>query len=148
MFSLRSPLPNRPSSEEAALQDPDRPYDGGNTTGFVSPAQDSIEGPIDLSEVLDLRRPHRYPVRVLGESWPERGIFAGDVLVVDAAAAPRNGRVCVALILGDIVLATLRERRGQWFLLPKREGGAPVLVDEDAGTEVWGIVRSLVRFQV
>ena len=41
-----------------------RDYDGGNTTGFVSPAGDSLEGPIDLSEILDLRRTHRYPVRV------------------------------------------------------------------------------------
>ena len=38
-------------------------YDGGNTTGFASPTSDSLEGPIDLSDVLDLRRPHRYPVR-------------------------------------------------------------------------------------
>ncbi|OYV54125.1 MAG: error-prone repair protein UmuD, partial [Acidiphilium sp. 20-67-58] len=30
-------------------------YTGGNTTGFVSPAGDSLEGPIDLSEILDLR---------------------------------------------------------------------------------------------
>ena len=45
-------------------------YDGGNTTGFASPAGDSLEGPIDLSEILDLRRPNRYPVRVLGKDFP------------------------------------------------------------------------------
>ena len=42
-------------------------YDGSNTTGFVSPAGDAIEGPIDLAHILDLRRPHRYPVRVSGD---------------------------------------------------------------------------------
>lgn len=47
-----------------------RDYDGSNTTGFVSPASDSLEDPIDLSEILDLRRPHRYPVRVKGELSP------------------------------------------------------------------------------
>ena len=130
------------------MKDRDRPYNGGNTTGFVSPAQDAIEGPVDLSDVLDLRRPHRYPVRVLGECWPERGIFAGDVLIVDAAAEPRNGQVCVALLLGDVVLAMLRQRRGAWFLLPSRADGAPVLVDEEAGCEIWGIVRSLVRVRL
>lgn len=47
-------------------------YDGGNTTGFVSPASDNLEGPIDLSEILDLRRPHRYPVRVKGDALSDR----------------------------------------------------------------------------
>ncbi len=28
-------------------------YPGGNITGFVSPAGGSLEGPIDLSEILD-----------------------------------------------------------------------------------------------
>jgi DNA polymerase V len=50
-----------------------RDYDGSNTTGFVSPASDSLESPIDLSEILDLRRPHRYPVRVGGDALIERG---------------------------------------------------------------------------
>ena len=48
--------------------DYDPGYDGSNTTGFVSPAADALEGPIDLAALLDLRRPHRYPVRVLGEA--------------------------------------------------------------------------------
>ena len=29
-------------------------YDGSNTTGFVSPAADALEGPIDLAGLLDL----------------------------------------------------------------------------------------------
>ena len=56
-------------------------YDGSNTTGFVSPAGDAIEGPIDLSHILDLRRPHRYPVRVSGDALRERGILPGDPFV-------------------------------------------------------------------
>lgn len=125
-----------------------RPYDGGNTTGFVSPANDAIEGPIDLAEVLDLRRPHRYPVRVLGDGIPDRGIFGDDILIVDAAAAPANGQVCIALVLGEVMLARLRQHRGGWYLLPSRHDGRPVLVDDDADVAVWGIVCSLVRERV
>lgn len=39
---------------------------GGETTGFQSPAGDYVEPVIDLAEHLDLRRPGRYPVRVVG----------------------------------------------------------------------------------
>lgn len=45
-------------------------YNGGNTTGFASPAGDSLDSPIDLAESLDLRRPNRYPVRVTGD-WAD-----------------------------------------------------------------------------
>lgn len=37
-------------------------YRGDSTTGFQSPAQDFIEGVVDLPALLDLRRPGRYPV--------------------------------------------------------------------------------------
>lgn len=53
-------------------------YDGGNTTGFVSPAGDALEGVVDLvKEVLDLGRPSRYAVRVLGDALSKRGILEG-----------------------------------------------------------------------
>ena len=73
-------------------------YDGGNTTGFVSPADDYLEGPVDLADVLDLRRPSRYPVRVAGNALAGRDIRSGDVLVVDAALPPKDGRVAVVML--------------------------------------------------
>jgi len=96
--------------------------------------------------VLDLRRPHRYPVRVAGEALRERGIFPGDILITDAAA-PASGKVCVAFVHGDVLLATLAFRHGQWWLRPSAVGRAPVAVAGEA-TEVWAIVCGLVRTDV
>ncbi|GAA0574812.1 hypothetical protein GCM10009416_11900 [Craurococcus roseus] len=93
-------------------------YDGGNTTGFVSPASDSLEGPIDLSEILDLRRPHRYPVRVRGDALVERGIRHGDILIADAAAPPAPRRVVIAMVHGDVLVCQLALKRGSWWLKP------------------------------
>lgn len=121
-------------------------YDGGNTTGFVSPAGDSLEGPIDLSEMLDLRRPHRYPVRVLGEALVERGIFPGDVLIADAAAAPAAGRVAIVMIHGEVLVAQLAYRSGQWWLRAGRRDRPSMPITEDA--EIWAIVAALVRTKV
>ena len=64
-------------------------YAGDRTTGFASPASDSTEGPIDLSAALDLQRPNRYPVRVVGDVLAARGILHGDILIVDIAGRPR-----------------------------------------------------------
>ncbi len=121
-------------------------YRGAETTGFVSPASDHIEGPIDLADALDLRRPGRYPVRVLGEGLLHRGILPADVLVVDAAAEPRAGVVAIVMIGGEVLLGQLARRGDQWFLRSSRPDRLPLHLAEDA--EIWAVVVSLVRERV
>jgi len=116
-------------------------YVGDETTGFQSPAQDYIEGVVDLPQVLDLRRPGRYPVRVKGQELRERGLWDGDILVVDAAADPKPGKVCVAMVCGDVILAELRRKDGEWTLRPAKGDSIPVAGD----VEVWAVVEALVR---
>ncbi|MEZ6030319.1 MAG: S24 family peptidase [Hyphomonadaceae bacterium] len=116
-------------------------YKGDNTTGFQSPAQDYIESVVDLADVLDLRRPGRYPVRVKGQALETRGIRDGDILVTDATTEPRPGVVCVAMIGGDVILATLAKRKGDWMLV--LSSGSAVPITEDV--EVWAVVHALVR---
>lgn len=88
-------------------------YQGDETTGFQPPAQDHIEGVLDLAAILDLRRPGRYPVRVKGHALAARSIQDGDILVADAAAEPKACKVCVAMVGGDVILATLTRRGAQ-----------------------------------
>ena len=119
-------------------------YRGDNTTGFQSPAQDYVEDVIDLAAMLDLRRPGRYPVRVTGQALAARGIRDGDILVADAAAEPKPGKVCVAMVGGDVILATLTKREDTWVLVPS--SGTIITIADDV--EVWAIVQALVRTQL
>jgi DNA polymerase V len=123
----------------------DAEYRGGETTGFQSPAQDHIEHVIDLSDVLDLRKPGMYPVRVVGQAFKERGILDGDILIANAAADPIAGKVVVAFVHGAVLLATLERRSTGWCLLPAGKSAA-LPVSDDA--EVWAIVAGLVRVSV
>lgn len=116
-------------------------YDGGNTTGFPSPATIYLEDLIDLIELLDLRRPNRYPVRLTGADWPEKGIADRDILVVDAALDRKQDAICVVMASGETFLATLKQTGPTWHLV--RRGGLEVALTED--TEVWAIVTSIVR---
>lgn len=119
-------------------------YRGDETTGFHSPAQDYIEGVVDLAAVLNLPRPGRYPVRVKGQALAARGIHDGDILIADAAAEPRAGTVCVAMVGGDVILATLTQRADAWVL---RASSGPLITIAD-DVEVWAIVQALVRTAV
>lgn len=121
-----------------------REYQGDEPTGFQSPAQDYIEPVVDLAAMLDLRRPQLYPVRVIGQALKARGIRHGDVLVVNAAADPVAGKVCVAIVDGEVILATLGFKDGGWWLKPSRADERPI----EGETEIWAIVESLVRFKV
>ena len=122
-------------------------YDGSNTTGFVSPAGDLLEGPVDLVGLLDLRRPHRYPVRVLGQALAERGILPGDVLIADTAAPPKHGQVAIVMLHGEVWVSQITYRRGQWWMRPGCADKPLVAVDGD-GAEVWAVVAALVRPKV
>ena len=119
-------------------------YRGDETTGFQSPAQDHIEPVIDLGAMLDLRQPNRYPVRVVGQALKERGIHDGDILITNTASEPVAGRVCVAIIGADVILATLAHKNGVWWLRPS--GAAPRIVEGDC--EIWAVVEALVRTEV
>ena len=121
-----------------------RTYQGDDTTGFQSPAQDYIEPVIDLARLLDLRRPGLYPVRVVGQELRARGIHAGDILIANADAEPMAGKVCVALLHGEFILATLIRDADEWWLRPS--SGDPVQVDGDV--EIWAIIKALVRMKV
>jgi len=116
-------------------------YDGGNTTGFPSPATIYLETVINLAEILDLRRPSRYPVRVMGGALPARGIAEKDILVVDSALERAPDRVCVVMAAGEVFLAVLKRTGPTWHLV--RSAGDEVKVTDDM--EVWGIVTSIVR---
>ncbi len=69
--------------------------------GFPSPAADHIEAHISLDEVLNIRAPHVYLVKITGESMQGAGIFDGDLAVVDRALEPAHGHIVVALLNND-----------------------------------------------
>lgn len=119
-------------------------YQGDETTGFQSPAQDYIEPVIDLAKLLDLRRPGLYPVRVVGHELRARGIFHGDILIANAAAEPAAGKVCVAFLHGEVILATLTLEEGAWWLTPAKRAPLPV-TDE---VEIWAMINTLVRTKI
>jgi len=61
--------------------------------GFPSPAEDFVEGKLDLNDYLIRHPAASFYVRVSGESMLNAGIFPNDLLLVDRAENPRHGDV-------------------------------------------------------
>ena len=81
---------------------------GSVVAGFPSPAEQYLEPPLDLNELLVKRPAATYFVRVQGDSMSGAGISDGDLLVVDRSLRPADGDVIIASVDGDFTVKTLR----------------------------------------
>ena len=81
---------------------------GSVVAGFPSPAEQYLEPPLDLNELLVKRPAATYFVRVEGDSMSGAGISDGDLLVVDRSLRPADGDVIIASVDGDFTVKTYR----------------------------------------
>ncbi|HEY9079362.1 translesion error-prone DNA polymerase V autoproteolytic subunit [Magnetovibrio sp.] len=117
--------------------------------GFPSPAEDYIEGSLDLNRHLIRHPAATFIVRVEGESMTGAGIFPGDLLVVDRSVEPHDGHVVIAVVEGELTVKRLKGRRGAWRLVAEHPDFPPIhLANDEEGGEtsaIWGVVTNSVR---
>ena len=113
--------------------------------GFPSPAEDHVEGKLDLNQHLIRRPAATFFVRASGESMRDAGIFDGDLLVIDRSLTPQVGDVVIAVVRGDLTVKRLaRAGRNAWRLAAANAAFPDIPVDED-GCEIWGVVTNSIR---
>jgi DNA polymerase V len=100
---------------------------------------------LDLNELHGIGSPSVFLVRVAGESMTGRGLFPGDVAVVDKAREPKSGCVVVACLNGDFTLKTYLRRRGRVILKAENPAFPDIEVPEEADFQVWGVVTGSSR---
>lgn len=113
--------------------------------GFPSPADDYIEGRLDLNEHLIHHPASTFFVRAEGNSMLRAGIHHGDLLLVDRSLEPADGAVVVAAVDGELVVKRLRLRRGVPVLVPEGEGYSELVIGEDQRFQIWGVVTNVVH---
>ena len=116
--------------------------------GFPSPAADHIEAHISLDEVLNIRAPHVYLVKITGESMQGAGIFDGDLAVVDRSLEPAHGHIVVALLNNDPLCKRLCVRGKEVILLSENPKYPPRYVLEGDELAIWGVIIGSVRSHV
>ena len=113
--------------------------------GFPSPASDHIDKEISLDELLGIRAPHVYLVRIDGDSMQGAGIFSGDLAVVDRAIEPGHGDVVVALLNNDPVCKRLCLRAKSVILQSENLKYPDRYVLEGDELSIWGVITYTVR---
>lgn len=115
------------------------------SAGFPSPAEDYIEGRLDLNRHLIKHPAATFFVRVAGDSMINAGIHPGDILVVDRALEPQDSNVVIAVIDGELTVKRISQRHGKLFLVPDNQAYEPLEIVETMEFEVWGVVTSVIH---
>ena len=98
---------------------------GSVVAGFPSPAEQYMEPPLDLNELLVKRPAATYFVRVSGDSMIGAGINDGDILVVDRSLRPADGDIIIACVDGEFTVKRLKY--GEQVCLEPANQNYPVL---------------------
>jgi DNA polymerase V len=113
--------------------------------GFPSPADDYLEGNLDLNMHLIKHPAATFFVRAVGDSMKDAGIHTGDILVVDRSLEPGDNSVVIAAVNGELTVKRIRKANGGVSLVSDNTGYPPIKIHEDMDFAVWGVVTSVIH---
>lgn len=115
--------------------------------GFPSPAEDYIEGRIDLNKDFIKHPFTTFYIRVVGDSM-EPLIFNNALLVVDRMPETKDRDIVVARIGNDLCVKRLRILDdGSVWLHSENENYKPILIGIEDDFEIWGkVLHSIQSF--
>ncbi len=113
--------------------------------GFPSPADDYLEGTLDLNRHLIKHPAATFFVRVTGDSMIGVGIHSGDLLVVDRSLEATDGHVIVAALDGELTVKRLSKQGQTIRLLPANPNYQPIAIQPQQDFEIWGVVTNVIH---
>ncbi len=113
--------------------------------GFPSPAEQYVDAPLDLNELLVKNPPATYFVRAAGNSMVDAGIQEGDILVVDRSIQPENNSIVIACVDNEFTVKYLRIDDGTVSLVPANRRYKPITFSEGMELKVFGVVTAVIH---
>lgn len=118
-------------------------------TGFVSPAADHLQKPLDLEELIVYRPAATFYVRAEGDAMQASGIQDNDILVVDRSVPPSDGNIVIAAIEEEPVIRRLAKRGSRLFLISDDSRFEPIVIQPDTHWLIWGVVTHVIhRYEI
>jgi DNA polymerase V len=112
--------------------------------GARTTADDYAERGIDLNEQLVKNKPATFFLRVNSDAMVGAGVNVGDVVIVDRSLEPKNGKIVIAVVDGEMLIRRLEINGSKKRLVPATKKLAPIDVSE-AGLAVWGVVTYVIH---
>ena len=115
--------------------------------GFPSPAEQYVDSPLNLHELLVKKPAATYFVRAEGDSMTGAGIRSGDILVVDRSLEPGNGSIVIACVDNEFTVKYFYrdENTGAVSLVPGNRKYRPIFFTEGMELKIFGVVTACIH---
>ncbi|MCC3160774.1 translesion error-prone DNA polymerase V autoproteolytic subunit [Hymenobacter sp. 15J16-1T3B] len=113
--------------------------------GFPSPADDHLDAPINLHEMLFTHPASTFLARVSGDSMTGAGIRHDDIIAVDRALQPQDGSIVVAVLDGEHTVKRLRRLGDQTWLEPDNPRYPIIRLTEGCQLVIFGVVTHVIH---
>ena len=134
---------------QAAAQDEHAPaltlYLSPVQAGFPSPAEDYVEGKLNLHEHLVRNEAATFFLRVSGNSMTGAGIYDGDLLVVDRSVPAEHNKIVIAALDGELTVKRLMRQQGKVFLAPENPDYPHFDITDREYVHIWGVVTYAIH---
>lgn len=113
--------------------------------GFPSPADDYLEGQLNIHKHLVKRPASTLFIMATDDSMIEYGIFQGDLLIVDKALDPTNNKIIVVDIEGERLVRRFVEKKGRGFLEIGKNNPVYTSIDTEQGVDIIGVATYVIH---
>jgi DNA polymerase V len=120
-------------------------YGANVAAGFPSPADDYLEGTLDLNEHLISHPAATFFVRASGYSMIKAGIHPGDILVVDRSLEATHNKVVIVALNSELTVKRLYKKDNIVRLLPENDDYPIIDIPEGNELHIWGVVTNVIH---
>ena len=120
------------------------PILGRVAAGHPILAEENWNGTLELNQVFG-ETGNLFALQVRGDSMIDAGILQGDHVIVQKQDHARPGEIVVALLDDEATVKYYRPQRDRVELVAANQKYAPIVVGEDSGFRILGIVRGVIR---
>lgn len=115
------------------------------SAGVPIHADETVEKIVDLNELLIDHPGSTVFAKVYGREMEDVGIKDGDVLVIDTAKEPTDGRIVVVKIREDYLVKYYRNVKGQEYLESQSRQFIPINLGELVKYDIIGTVTKVIH---
>jgi DNA polymerase V len=106
-------------------------------SGFKSPADDYLEGRLDISDILVVDPHCTFYFKMDTNCMSGSGIKEGSLLIVDKSLKASKDSIVIASVQGELLCRRLVKENDKPVLV---SDNSSLMVTDESGTEIWGVV--------
>lgn len=100
---------------------------------------------LNLNKLLAPNPDSTFLVRVVGESMIDANIFEGDILIVDKSEMPRDGKIVIAALNGEMAVKRYRIVDGEVYLYSENKKFLPIKILQFMDFQIQGVVKYVIH---